>query len=253
MANKNNSSWDTYASLYDKIQGETGDVAHRLIYDPEINELIGSVDGKRVLDAGCGNGCWTRRLAKNAVFVTGIDSSAQLIKVAKSKTNPDNVDYKVQDLMGKLDFKDKSFDLILSSMVLHYMASLTDTVAELSRILKDNGEVVICVQHPIYQYHYRAQATAGKVSTAFPHTIGYFDKTPVEQVTLFGKAKLLTYNRTIEDYISLFTKHHFVLTDLREPQFTDEFIRIMPRYKDIIEIPRVIILKFRRIALDYKD
>lgn len=245
-AEESRSAWDINASLYDEVQGETGDAAHELVYDPEICDLIGDVTDKRVLDAGCGNGCWSRRLARKAKSVTGVDSSSELVKLAREKANPGNVQYEAQDLTEELGFEDESFELILSSMVLHYMPSLDTAVAEFSRVLADNGEALICVQHPMYQYHYRAQARAGKESPIFPSTIGYFDRTPLKQVTLFGKMEVPTYNRTLEDYICIFAANHFVLTDLREPQFTEELLEVMPRYREVSEVPRVVIMKFRK-------
>jgi ubiquinone/menaquinone biosynthesis C-methylase UbiE len=240
------SVWDMYASLYDEVQGETGDVAHELVYDPLISQLAGDVAGKRVLDAGCGNGCWSRRLAGRAKSVVGVDSSAALIKIAQAKDNPDNVRYEVRDLTGELGFEDGSFDLILSSMVLHYIPSIESAISQLSRLLADSGEAVICVQHPMYQYHYRAQALAGKHSPVFPHTVSYFEHAPITQVTLFGKMEVPTYNRTVEDYVTTFTRHGFVLTELREPQFSEALLEAMPRYREVSEVPRVILMKFRK-------
>ena len=245
--NSSASAWDMHASLYDEIQGETGDAAHELVYDPVINEVIGSVTGRRILDAGCGNGCWARRLAGRASTVIGVDASAELIKLARAKVNPTNVRYEVQNLTDKLPFQDGSFDLILSSMVLHYVPSLTTMVAEFDRLLASEGEVVICVQHPMYQYHHRALATAGKLSPVFRYTVGYFDHLPLKQVTLSGKIEVPTYNRTLEDYVQIFVNGDFVLTALREPQFTEELVEVMPRYRALMEVPRVVILKFSKM------
>lgn len=241
------SAWDANALLYDEVQGETGDTAHEIIYDPEISQLLGDTTGKRVLDAGCGNGCWTRRLAKQAKSVTGVDSSTELIKLARAKANPENVQYSAHDLTERLTFEDESFELVLSSMVLHYLPSLDITIAEFSRVLASNGEAIVCVQHPMYQYHYRAQARAGKESSIFPRTIGYFDRGSLKQITLFGKIEVPTYNRTLEEYVRIFSTNSFVLTDLREPQFTEEFLEVMPRYREVSEVPRVIIMKFRKL------
>jgi ubiquinone/menaquinone biosynthesis C-methylase UbiE len=240
------SAWDTYASLYDQAQGETGDDAHALVYDPLISQMIGDVADKRVLDAGCGNGYWTRRLARRAKAVVGIDSAVELVKIARAKDNPDNVRYEILDLTGELNLEDETFDLILCSMVLHYVPSIGCTVAQFKRLLAHNGDVVICVQHPVYQYHYRAQALAGQRSSVFPQTVSYFQQASLAQVTMFGKMEVLTYNRTIEDYVTTFTSHGFVLTDLREPQFSEALLEAIPRYREVSEVPRVILMKFRK-------
>lgn len=248
MADQNNISlqWDQYADLYDDAQGENGDPAHQLLFDPAIERLLGDLHDKSVLDAGSGNGYWARRLAKKAKEVVGIDASPDLVEIARRKDNPANVEFQVMDLLNPLDFSDQRFDVILSSMVLHYISVLDIFAEECNRVLKNRGELVICVQHPIYQYHYRVQEKAGKGNKIFPKTIGYFDKEPIEQITLFGKAVLKIFNRSIADYINAFLHQGFVLTGIEEPQLTQELIDKNPRYEEIKEIPRVIILRFRK-------
>src|SRR5690242_9304617 len=106
--------WDENASLYDQTQGEAGDPAHQLLFDPQIAEMLGDLHGKVILDAGSGNGYWVRRLAKQAEKVIGIDASPKLIEISKKKNNPANVEYKVMDILSQLTFEDKYFGSILS-------------------------------------------------------------------------------------------------------------------------------------------
>lgn len=238
--------WNKYADIYDQTQGEEGDIAHRLVFDPNISKLLGDVTGKVILDAGCGNGYWVRNLARRSSKVIGIDSSEKLIDICKSKNNPSNVEYKVMDLTDQLDFPDEVFDLILSSLVFQYMPSLDKTASEFNRILKYKGEVVVCAQHPIYQYHFRVQQKLGKKLEVFPETAGYFDRKYLKQKVLAGKALVDNFNRPLKDYLSPFLDHGFVLTDFEEPEFTEEILREDPRYQEVREIPRVVIFKLRK-------
>lgn len=150
------------------------------------------------------------------------------------------------DLTKKLDFVDNSFDIILSSMVLNYVSTLKMILVEFRRILKNKGNLIICVQHPVYQYHYRAQEKAGNKSKIFPETAGYFDRKVLKQITLFGKAILEVYNRPLEDYIKPFLENKFMLTAFSEPEFTEELLKKNPRYQKVKEIPRVVIMKFNK-------
>lgn len=246
MPGNQGTQWDVYARVYDETQGETGDPAHQFLFDPAIRELLKDVTGKVILDAGCGNGYWARRLSSKAKQVVGIDASKELIQIARSKNNPVNVKYEIMDLTGKLDFSDETFDLILSSMVLQYVPSLENIAAEFQRILKSKGEVVICMQHPIYQYHFRAQAMIGKRSEIFPDTAGYFGRKFIKQKVLSGKALVDYFNRPLRDYLQPFLNKDFVLIDFEEPEFTEEILEKTPQYKVISEIPRVALLKFRK-------
>ncbi len=246
MQNNKITQWNSYAKIYDEAQGETGDPAHQLLFDPAISKLIGDVTDKVILDAGCGNGYWVRRLSQKAKQVIGIDSAEDLIEIAKSKNNPGNIRYEVMDLTGKLGLSDGTFDLILSSMVLQYLPSLENSATEFKRVLKLKGEIVVCMQHPLFQYHFRVSEKLGQKSDIFPNPVGYFDRRFIKQKVLAGQAWVDYFNRSLSDCLKPFLRRGFVLTDFAEPEFTEEILEKIPRYRSINEIPRVVILKFRK-------
>jgi ubiquinone/menaquinone biosynthesis C-methylase UbiE len=244
--NKQNNQWNTNASVYSNSQGETGDPLHQYMIDPKIFEMLGNVAGKTILDAGCGNGYWVRRLAKQAEKVIGIDSSSELINDAKSAQNPPNTEYYVFDLLKSIDLPDLYFDIILSSMVFHYLSNIENAAVEFNRILKPNGQVVIAIQHPIYQYHFRAQNKAGGDSSSFSNPVEYFDRKIVKQTIMSGKSIVEIYNRPLSDFIRPFLQQGFMLTDFVEPEYSENLLSKVPRYKDVAGIPRVAIFAFRK-------
>ncbi len=241
------SQWNKNAKVWDKLQGEEGDINHKLFIDPAIVKLLGDIAEKNILDAGCGNGYWTRRLAKKAKKVTGIDFSSDLLKIAKNKNNPPNTEFLMMDAGGNLDFPSIKFDIILSSMVLHYVHDLSKTSKEFKRVLKPGGIAVIVVQHPIYQLYFRAQDKAGLKSDIFRKTAGYFERIALPQLTFFGKAVFNINSRPLEDYITPFLDNGFVLSGFVEPEMPKELVKIYPKYKRLREVPRVVILKFQKL------
>lgn len=70
-------AWDAAA---DDLQsfGAEGDFARRHLLNPTIFALAGDVAGKRILDAGCGEGYLSRLLAKRGALVTGVEPAARL-------------------------------------------------------------------------------------------------------------------------------------------------------------------------------
>lgn len=244
--NNQNNQWDAAASIYSKGQGETGDPLHQYMIDPEISEMLGNVSGKIILDAGCGNGYWVRRLAGHADKVVGIDNSSKLINDAKSAQNLSNTEYYVADLLKGIDLPDLYFDIILSSMVLHYLSNIKNAAAEFNRMLKQGGQVVIAIQHPIYQYHFCAQNKAGGDSGSFSNPVEYFDRKIVKQMIMSGKSMIEIYNRPLSDYIRPFLQQGFALVDFIEPEYTDDLLSKVPRYKDVAGMPRVAIFAFRK-------
>jgi len=245
MSNQNN-QWNSNSSVYSNGQGEVGDPLHQYMIDPEISKMLGNAAGKTILDAGCGNGYWVRRLARPAEKVIGIDSSFELINAAKSAQNPSNAEYYAADLLKDIDLPDSYFDIILSSMVFHYLSNIENAVAEFKRMLKSNGRVILTIQHPIYQYYFRAQAKAGGDSGPFSKLVGYFNRKTVEQTIMSGKATIEICNRPLADYIRPFLRQDFALTDFAEPEYTDELLSKVPRYRDVAEMPRVAVFAFQK-------
>jgi ubiquinone/menaquinone biosynthesis C-methylase UbiE len=238
-------NYDEIAKDYDVMQGETGDPLHSQVLDPAIESVLGDLTDKTILDAGCGNGYWCRKLAKRARQVVGVDSSPVMIDLAKSKDNPGNVSFEVTTLESTLSFADKQFDLVLSSMVLHYLEDIQTAAQELCRVLKAESSCVIATQHPNYPFYF---SSAEEYQNRFlTQPTGYFEREPLDQVTIGGQFSLRTYNHTLQDYVQAFTSTGFVLDKLVEPEFTPEFLNDNPRYQPLKNVPRVIIFRFKKI------
>ncbi|MFH1685689.1 MAG: class I SAM-dependent methyltransferase [Candidatus Micrarchaeota archaeon] len=145
------SNWDKAASNYVDIIGETGSHSQRTYITPAMLEMVGNIKDKKVLDLGCGEGYFSRKVAELGAEVTGIDISAELVKIAKEKEKRKSLGIKYHNLSSEsLDgIKDSSFDLIVSNMVLHNVKNLEATFAECSRVLKNNGRLIFVIIHPL--------------------------------------------------------------------------------------------------------
>jgi len=87
----------------------------------EFQKLLPGFAGKRVLDLGCGYGWHCSYAAEHgAVTVLGTDISEKMIRTAIRKNSHPQITYHLA-AMEDLDFADASFDVILSSLALHYI------------------------------------------------------------------------------------------------------------------------------------
>jgi SAM-dependent methyltransferase len=124
---------------------------------PAILALAGEVAGRRILDAGCGSGPLSAALRDRGASLTGIDSSAKMLELARRRLGGD-ADLQVADLARPLPFPDGAFDDVIASLVLHYLEDWGLPLAELRRVLTPGGRLIVAVDHPfaIYAIHREA-------------------------------------------------------------------------------------------------
>lgn len=110
-----------------------------------VAEFLGDINGKRILDYGCGSGIFCRFLQSKGAFVTGLDISKNMIKVAQRR-NSGFIDYYTIADKG-LDFlSDSLFDFAVSNFVLCTLPSqrkISLILDQIYRVLKKEGMFVL--------------------------------------------------------------------------------------------------------------
>jgi SAM-dependent methyltransferase len=154
---------------------ETGFV-HAYYERPAMLALAGDVAGRRILDAGCGSGALLAALRDVGAIVAGFDKSAGMLQVARRRLGGD-ADLQVAELGSPLPYPADTFDDVTASLVLHYLEDWGSALAELRRVLKPGGRLIVSVNHPFREnlwhrevglepdyfatYHYVAEWTVG--------------------------------------------------------------------------------------------
>lgn len=115
---------------------------------PATIALLPPVAGKQVLDAGCGSGPLSDWLVRNGAHVTGVEASPSMVEIARERNLP-SASFTVADLAEPLDFlADDSFDIVVASLVLHYLRDWVAPLRELRRVLRPDGVLVFSTHHP---------------------------------------------------------------------------------------------------------
>jgi len=127
-----------FAGLYDLAFNPVLKHVHQRIV-----QLMKNYECQSIVDLGSGTGALARTLAKNGFSVTGIDTSSQMIAVAREKS-PDSLRFIHADITS-IDHSDMMFDAANISLVLHPNSAetITKIVMKAKKLIKPNGVIFI--------------------------------------------------------------------------------------------------------------
>ena len=210
-----------------------------------LKTLLPDFSGQRVLDLGCGYGWHCRYAAQNgAASVLGVDLSEKMLAVAREKTNLPNVTYQ-RMAVEDLDFPPDSFDVVLSSLVLHYTPDFRAVCGSVHRCLASGGCFVFSVEHPIFT----AQGPqdwwydADQRRAHWP-VDRYFEEG--RRDARFLGQPIVKYHRTLTAYLGALLETGFALTGLTEPQPAPHLLDEVPGMRDELRRPMMLLLSAAR-------
>ena len=200
--------YDSFAEAY-SAANETS-LVNAYYERPAMLALAGDVAGRRILDAGCGSGPLSAALRDRGAVVSGFDASAGMLELARRRLG-DGADLRVADLSSPLPYPDDAFDDVVASLVLHYLEDWGPALAELRRVLKPGGRLIMSVDHPfaIHGLEYLAGNRTEYFAT--------YDR--VEEWSMGGRtAQLRFWNRPLHAMTDAFTAAGFRITVISEPE-----------------------------------
>lgn len=107
---------------------------NELLEQPAMRKLIPDVQGKSVLDLGCGFGFNCKEFAlAGAKRVFGIDLSEKMIEQAKATNNTDSITYHIMSMVD-IDNLNAKFDFVFSSLAFHYIEDFELLIKNIYRI-----------------------------------------------------------------------------------------------------------------------
>jgi cytosine/adenosine deaminase-related metal-dependent hydrolase/SAM-dependent methyltransferase len=229
---RNDSAFDALSRTYDTQVNPL-----LLLERRYVERMLPEVFGRDACDVGCGSGRWLSYLAeKKPRTLTGFDTSAAMIQVARQKRIP-GVDL-LWCACEETPFPEHSFDLILSSFVLSYIDDIERMAAETDRIARDGCDLFLSDMHPETQ-----------------NQLGWKREFPSSQ----GQIGFDTVRHNLRDIVTTFTHLGWETCAVIEAEFGTpergvfEAAGRLDRFIEADGYPAIYILHLRKCAAPRRD
>ena len=218
--------------------------ANNIEEKPALFSLSPDFAGKTVLDLGCGYGenCAEFK-RRGASKVKGIDISEKMLDIAKAETS--EIDFIRADI-NDLSFIRESYDIIFSSLALHYVEDFDTLAKNVYKILNSDGCFIFSQEHPL--------TTAPIIGASWSRDSGgnilHYNLTdytrPGKRSTKWIVEGVEIYHRTCSDIVNALSDAGFVITKMIEPVPTEEDLKRDNRLAKEFHKPNFLLIKAKK-------
>lgn len=229
---------DAYAALAARYAALIDSKPHNAYYEqPTTRALLPDLRDKDALDAGCGTGLYSAWALDDGARVVGVDASPEMLAFAHQRTGGRATLHQA-DLRAPMPFlADESFDLVMSSLVMHYIGDWSTPLAEFNRVLRPGGHFVFSVGHPQTDYRLFENARYFEVER-----VGWWWKG-------FGGEPVYVpfFRRSLGSITGSLWDAGFVIEQMVEPMPTEEFRQADPDdYEELLREPGFLCIRARK-------
>ena len=210
-------TWKALARDYETARSRL-DSLDSLLEWPAQLALIGDVQGKSILDVGCGNGAKAVQLARlGAAHVVGVDISGEFVTPEDDALDVQLLTADLSHLDQVTALSEQRFDVVLFLQSIGYAEDQVATLRAARQLIKDEGILVIARSSPVRFAVERSErdgiglGTAYHSSAAHTYPSGWNDKILVSHRT-----------NTFSDMINTVSEAGFRIDRAVEPQLSDQ-------------------------------
>jgi SAM-dependent methyltransferase len=223
----NRADWDRSADAYQAEHGaflrDSGFTWSPEGLDEATAGLLGEIEGRAILEVGCGAGQCSRWLLGRGAHPIGLDLSIRQLQHSARLDEATGLRVAVVCATAtRLPFSDACFDHAFSAFgALPFVADVERVMREVARVVRAGGRWVFSVPHPM-------RWTLPDDPTAAGLTVvrSYFDRTPYVEQDGHGIPTYVEHHRTMGDWVRAAVAAGFDVVDLTEPQWPDGLDRV---------------------------
>lgn len=213
---------------------------------PTIQAMLPPLQGKNVLDLGCGYGWFCRYARDNhAASIVGVDISEKMLTQARSMTLGEGIAYRRDDL-ATLSLAPLAYDLVYSSLALHYLHDIERLLATIYQSLTPGGMLVFSAEHPVYT----APMTQGWIkdkSGQLSWPVNHYQQEG-ERISNWFAEGVIKQHRKLATWINALIAAGFEIVRLDEWGPSADQIAANPALDEEKERPMIFLLSVRKPA-----
>jgi SAM-dependent methyltransferase len=237
---------ETFFENYKRIRSKP-ESYNNLIEQPAMKSLLPDLNGKIILDMGCGFGCNCMEFIQmGAEKVIGIDISQNMINTAINMNNDKNIEY-IKMNMKQVDELKLKFGFIYSSLAMHYIADFMSLIKKIYNALNYGGILLFSQEHPLVTAplkgpSWNTDEHGKKVSSP----VSDYLKSDERNVKWLNETRQY-FHRSFSAIINALTENNFTILQVVEPAPTPEILSVAPHMYDEIHRPTAIIIKAKKL------
>lgn len=207
----------------------------------QFRTLFPALQGKSVLDLGCGYGWHCRFMAdQGAARILGIDLSKKMIEEAKKRSSGSRITYRVCGI-NEYEYPENTWDCVISNLALHYIENLEQVFQKVYSTLKPDGTFLFNIEHPVF--------TAGVGQDWLYSEDGALQCWPVDDYFIPGKRNthflgcdVEKQHHTLTQILMGLLNSGFILEAVEEAEPPEDMMDI-PGMKDELRRPMMLMVK----------
>lgn len=234
----NEEFFDGYHRLRENKQS-----ANEVMEKPALRSLYPDLTGTAVLDLGCGYGenC-AEFLTKGAARVVGVDISERMLAVAEAEHGGEGIEF-IRGDMSDLSFLTGSFDVVFSSLAVHYVKDFARLAREVAGLLSPGGCFIFSQEHPMTTAPKAgASWTRGDGGDVLHYNLADYGRGGVRHVRWIVDG-VIKYHRTFSDIINALTDAGLRVDRMVEPTPTPELILTDKRWEKVYHKPDFLLIR----------
>lgn len=207
----------------------------------QLKSFFPRVQGKKVLDLGCGYG-WHCKFAaeQGAIQVLGIDLSRKMIEEAEKRNMEARIQYRICGI-EEYEYPERAWDCVVSNLALHYVENIEGIFQKVHRTLTPEGVFIFNIEHPVFTAGIGQDWIYTKEGKPQYWPIdNYFF--PGERSTHFLGCDVVKQHHTLTQIIMGLLNNGFELKAVEEAEPSKEMMEL-PGMRDELRRPMMLLVK----------